>query len=207
MNTYVLGMVQNLRFALDSLAGRCGGAWPLRTSPVVPCRGELSSGFEPCLPGASARFLDRRFGRGQPSRTSFPPAMSVSEVAGCTTYWIVLFTGVTRSPSGGEGWRAASPPPTGCCPPAAGGPWGLRQAAWPPRAGTGVCGETKPPRTSPPHTSCYLLYHGRVKRTVAPWPGVLSAQMRPPWASTMRRAMARPRPAPPLARAREGSAR
>ena len=39
---HCLGMVHNLRFALDRLAGRCGGAWPLHTSPVVPCRGKLS---------------------------------------------------------------------------------------------------------------------------------------------------------------------
>ena len=65
-------------------------------------------------------------------------------------------TGGTRSPPGGEGWRAAGPPPTGCFPPAAGGPSVLRQAAGPPRAGKGVCGEAKPPCTPPPRTSCQI---------------------------------------------------
>ena len=50
---------------------------------------------------------------------------------------------------------------------------------------------------------------GRVKTTLVPSPGmpVLSAQMRPPWSSTICLAMARPRPLPPLARLRAGSRR
>lgn len=43
---------------------------------------------------------------------------------------------------------------------------------------------------------------GRVKRTVVPRPWSLSAQMAPPWPSTMPRAMARPSPAPPVERLR-----
>jgi len=55
----------------------------------------------------------------------------------CSGYRIYRNPRMTRvpwSPSGGEGWRACGPLPTGWRPPAAGGPWGLRQAAWPPRA-------------------------------------------------------------------------
>ena len=43
-------MFQNLRFTLDRLAGRGGGAWPLHKHPrVVPRRGKLSRAFETCL--------------------------------------------------------------------------------------------------------------------------------------------------------------
>lgn len=42
---------------------------------------------------------------------------------------------------------------------------------------------------------------GSVKRKVEPSPGVLSTQMRPPWASTRPLQMASPRPAPRLSRA------
>ena len=48
---------------------------------------------------------------------------------------------------------------------------------------------------------------GRSNVKVAPWPGVLSARMEPPWASTSCRAMVRPSPTPPVARVREGSTR
>ena len=48
---------------------------------------------------------------------------------------------------------------------------------------------------------------GRVKQNFEPWPSSLSTQMRPPWASVSRRAMARPRPVPPLSRERALSTR
>src|ERR1039458_1515805 len=46
---------------------------------------------------------------------------------------------------------------------------------------------------------------GSVKRKLLPCPGALSAQRRPPWLSTMPRAMARPRPLPLFSRASEMS--
>ena len=48
---------------------------------------------------------------------------------------------------------------------------------------------------------------GRVNVKVEPWPGWLAAWMRPPWAAMSWRAMARPKPTPPVERAREGSTR
>jgi len=64
-------------------------------------------------------------------------------------------TGVTRSPSGGEEWRVAGSPRTGCCPPAAGGPWGVRRAAWPPRGREqGDAGRRNLPASPPPRKSC-----------------------------------------------------
>ena len=41
-----------------------------------------------------------------------------------------------------------------------------------------------------------FLVSGRVKVKVLPWPSVLSAQMAPPWYSTIWRVMARPSPVP-----------
>ena len=46
-----------------------------------------------------------------------------------------------------------------------------------------------------------------VNLKVVPLAGRLSASIRPPWASTRFFAMASPRPAPPVARVREGSER
>ena len=48
---------------------------------------------------------------------------------------------------------------------------------------------------------------GRVKVIRVPLPGWLSAQIRPPWASTMPRLMLRPRPDPPPTPERDLSAR
>ena len=51
------------------------------------------------------------------------------------------------------------------------------------------------------------MARGRVKKKVEPWPSALSTRMRPPWASTMCLAMARPRPVPPDSRERALSTR
>src|SRR5439155_21222771 len=48
---------------------------------------------------------------------------------------------------------------------------------------------------------------GSVNRNVAPRPGSLLASTLPPWASTIPLTIASPRPAPPVARARDGSTR
>src|SRR5947209_4717822 len=49
--------------------------------------------------------------------------------------------------------------------------------------------------------------HGSVNATIVPAPGVLSAHTRPPCARTSCFTIERPRPAPPVARARDGSTR
>jgi len=48
---------------------------------------------------------------------------------------------------------------------------------------------------------------GRANRNVEPFEPSLSAQMRPPCASTTERAMARPMPVPPSSLDRDGSTR
>ena len=112
------------------------GAWGNRVSPHPPAPGKVRAqplrrgmgkpGFPIPLPAGGV-------GRATPSQEQ---PMFVLFVCGGAA-WTAAVTGVTRSPSGRERWRACGPPPAGCCPPAAGGPWAFRQAAWPPRAGTG----------------------------------------------------------------------
>ncbi len=52
-----------------------------------------------------------------------------------------------------------------------------------------------------------LYSASKVKKKHVPWPGTLSTPIRPPCASTIPRAMAKPKPAPPVARLRDFSPR
>ena len=56
-------------------------------------------------------------------------------------------------------------------------------------------------------SACESGVSGRNTRNVDPRPGADSTSVRPPWASVMADTIDRPRPLPPLERAREGSAR
>ena len=174
------------------LAGACACPSGCRWSPTR-IRREPDCGFDMQAsrpPAAPQRLMSIESSRTPSARSPAPWNVLMLPSGGVDGRWTV------------DVWVAVDARPIN------GGGVGCRQSAATRPGITRVRNARVPPRTS---SRCGPRQHssvaGSTTRKVEPEPGALSRSMRPPWASALHRAIARPRPTPPAACARPASTR